>query len=623
MFAPLPGVSRSGLTISAALALGFSRTWAVNFSLMMAVPAILGATVFELRKLDASTLTGERVAQIVASSAVAGVIGYLGDRLAGPACPIGAAMVFFCIPGPAWDHADRGGFNPEGPTRCPALASSGPALTDRRSATGRSSGRRPRRQVYGSSPRRWRAQQVSRALSHRWKSIEPPRVWCWDDAWKATARAHADPPARLSHAGRIAVLAEAIERARRSGSLHTIGRAIDWPGYRRHLLDRFAAWTVEERPVTRASPTDSPVDHEEWAVFGHYRATLHEIGAEDAEGFAVWASRTWIKRPPIELSKPGHVVVIDPTSPTRADWRLLDSLQSRARSITVVLPFDAEPSLAELYSGVDSTRNRFLEWGFIEEADRSEGFSYRPPGLDYIERELFRTDVFHRSRLGRTGGLKILGGPRGEGLGLLVAREASARIEGGTPPEEILVLVPRLDEDAAQIREVLASWGLPVSASLAGRLSTVPAISALRLAIRLPVERWEVSTLVRLLRNGQVRWSGGDLSTTFGPSEAASAIRATRVFRDRATLRTALASTLDRKPKDPARPWRPSTRSIGSRAGSTRSRSPVPGSCRSTGSGSWPTRSGWIGLPWNRSGTRSRIGDGSCPGSGRPSPKRP
>jgi undecaprenyl-diphosphatase len=77
MFAPLPGVSRSGLTISAALALGFSRTWAVNFSLMMAVPAILGATVFELRKLDPSSLTGERVAQIVASSAVAGVIGYL------------------------------------------------------------------------------------------------------------------------------------------------------------------------------------------------------------------------------------------------------------------------------------------------------------------------------------------------------------------------------------------------------------------------------------------------------------------------------------------------------------------------------------------------------------------
>jgi undecaprenyl-diphosphatase len=77
MFAPLPGVSRSGLTISAALALGFSRTWAVNFSLMMAVPAILGATIFELRHVDRNSLTGERIAQIVASAVVAGVIGYL------------------------------------------------------------------------------------------------------------------------------------------------------------------------------------------------------------------------------------------------------------------------------------------------------------------------------------------------------------------------------------------------------------------------------------------------------------------------------------------------------------------------------------------------------------------
>lgn len=77
MFAPLPGVSRSGLTISAALALGFSKTWAVNFSLMMAVPAILGATVFELKKLDTATLTGERIAQIFASATVAGIIGYM------------------------------------------------------------------------------------------------------------------------------------------------------------------------------------------------------------------------------------------------------------------------------------------------------------------------------------------------------------------------------------------------------------------------------------------------------------------------------------------------------------------------------------------------------------------
>jgi undecaprenyl-diphosphatase len=75
-FAPLPGVSRSGLTIGAALMRGFSKSWAVGFSLLLAVPAIGGATVFELRKLGRMGLSADRVAQIVAASALAGVVGY-------------------------------------------------------------------------------------------------------------------------------------------------------------------------------------------------------------------------------------------------------------------------------------------------------------------------------------------------------------------------------------------------------------------------------------------------------------------------------------------------------------------------------------------------------------------
>ena len=74
--APLPGVSRSGMTIAAALALGFRRTWAVQYSLMLAVPAILGAAVFEIKDVDRSTLTPDRITQTVAATIVAGLIGY-------------------------------------------------------------------------------------------------------------------------------------------------------------------------------------------------------------------------------------------------------------------------------------------------------------------------------------------------------------------------------------------------------------------------------------------------------------------------------------------------------------------------------------------------------------------
>jgi len=76
MFAPLPGVSRSGLTIATALALGLSRSWAVGFSLMIAVPAILGAAVWELRHVELSTLSPDRVAQALAGTLLAGLVGY-------------------------------------------------------------------------------------------------------------------------------------------------------------------------------------------------------------------------------------------------------------------------------------------------------------------------------------------------------------------------------------------------------------------------------------------------------------------------------------------------------------------------------------------------------------------
>jgi undecaprenyl-diphosphatase len=74
--APLPGVSRSGLTIAAALALGLSRTWSVGFSLLIAVPAILGAAVYELKDLDPATMTPDRIAQAVTATILAGVVGY-------------------------------------------------------------------------------------------------------------------------------------------------------------------------------------------------------------------------------------------------------------------------------------------------------------------------------------------------------------------------------------------------------------------------------------------------------------------------------------------------------------------------------------------------------------------
>lgn len=50
--ATLPGLSRSGTTITACLLSGFNRKFAVKYSFIMSIPAILGAMVLELKDLQ-------------------------------------------------------------------------------------------------------------------------------------------------------------------------------------------------------------------------------------------------------------------------------------------------------------------------------------------------------------------------------------------------------------------------------------------------------------------------------------------------------------------------------------------------------------------------------------------
>ena len=43
----MPGISRSGATICAAILIGLHRRWAVEYSFLIAIPAIVGATLVE------------------------------------------------------------------------------------------------------------------------------------------------------------------------------------------------------------------------------------------------------------------------------------------------------------------------------------------------------------------------------------------------------------------------------------------------------------------------------------------------------------------------------------------------------------------------------------------------
>ncbi len=63
----IPGISRSGATISAGLFLGLDRELSGKFSFLLSIPAILGATLLEFRKMDINqelwtTLIGTTIA---------------------------------------------------------------------------------------------------------------------------------------------------------------------------------------------------------------------------------------------------------------------------------------------------------------------------------------------------------------------------------------------------------------------------------------------------------------------------------------------------------------------------------------------------------------------------------
>lgn len=72
-----PGTSRSGITITAARALGFDRDAAARISFLMSIPVILGAVVFKLGKLAIDGVPEGLVAPMVAGVVASGVAGWI------------------------------------------------------------------------------------------------------------------------------------------------------------------------------------------------------------------------------------------------------------------------------------------------------------------------------------------------------------------------------------------------------------------------------------------------------------------------------------------------------------------------------------------------------------------
>ena len=76
-FATMPGISRSGTTVTACLLAGMDRTFAVKFSFIVSIPAIIGAAILDLPDLFATGVTGSEMINYAAGTIVSGVVGYI------------------------------------------------------------------------------------------------------------------------------------------------------------------------------------------------------------------------------------------------------------------------------------------------------------------------------------------------------------------------------------------------------------------------------------------------------------------------------------------------------------------------------------------------------------------
>ena len=79
--ATLPGISRSGMTITTGCFVGFERKFAVRFSFLLSIPAVLGANILSLKDAAEAGINWGEGPMYLVGVITAAVVGYICIRL--------------------------------------------------------------------------------------------------------------------------------------------------------------------------------------------------------------------------------------------------------------------------------------------------------------------------------------------------------------------------------------------------------------------------------------------------------------------------------------------------------------------------------------------------------------
>jgi len=96
--AVVPGLSRSGTSISVGLMRGFRRTFAVRFSFLMSIPAVLGANILSIADAVQTGIEVSEIPVYIVGTIVAAVAGYFAIRMVNNLAGRGkfGAFAYYC-----------------------------------------------------------------------------------------------------------------------------------------------------------------------------------------------------------------------------------------------------------------------------------------------------------------------------------------------------------------------------------------------------------------------------------------------------------------------------------------------------------------------------------------------
>jgi len=125
-------------------------------------------------------------------------------------------------------------------------------------------------------------------------------------------------------------------------------------------------------------------------------------------------------------------------------------------------------------------------------------------GLRHLGEQLFRSPRLIEPSPDAAG-LACIEAPGRLGEARMVLRAVRDRLDAGTPPDEILLVVRDVDDYADLLVEVAREYAVPLDVEGVEALPRVGVVAAILKALRLPLDDWPFAGVTALLRSGYLR----------------------------------------------------------------------------------------------------------------------